>query len=416
MRNQGAKALHEVSSDRFRPWLLTLTVLGAALRLALASVTTGVGFDIDSYRIVDAVLRRDPLHLYGIVNAFAVSGVTVFRWPYPPAYLPVVAAAGWISRHLGIAFATAIKLAPCAADCGLAWVVDWGLRRRRAAPTTRLLSATLLLFGPVLVAVSAYHGQLDSVAVLPAVSAVVLWERWPWTTAARRWHSPVCGALVGLAIALKIAPGVVGLGLLADARSRRERGMLLVSAAAAPVLLTLPFAIADPRGVLGVGRYTGVVGLGGIGMFTQPQLVGTWLRTGGLSGVGPAALELARHGSWVTAVALALAAAWLLARRVPPTAGAAAAVLVVVVAGAGFAFQYLVWVVPLLLLAGRVGWAAVVQALALVPMVLFYGRIGGPVADAVYIGLMTALWLALVAALVSLLGEVGEPAARPAAV
>lgn len=401
--------------DPLRRALLGVLLLGAGLRAVLVVTTTGLGFDIDSYRIVDAVARRDPLHLYSIVNAFSVQGITVFRWPYLPGYLPAALLAGWLERHASLAFATGVKVWPALADLAIAAIVDRELRRRHVPPSTRLLGVIALVLGPVPLAVSAYHGQLDAVAVLWAVVGLVLWEA---EASPRHTRSALlAGGLVGLAALVKPTPGLTALGLLGAAARTRERLALLLGTLAVPLVATLPFLVADPTGVLRLREYSGVLGLGGLSMFLQPGLVATWLHTGSLGGVAPATLELARHGSTVTAVALLVVAALAARRRLHAVEGALALALTVVVAGSGFAYQYLVWALPLLVLSGRVRAALLLQALATPPMVLFYGRIGGPGATALYLVTMTLLWVTALALLVSVLSTPwrGEETAVPTA-
>jgi len=131
-----------------------------------------------------------------------------------------------------------IRLAPIAANLGIAFVVQDFLGQRGAERSTRLAGAALVAPGPSFLVVSGYHGQFDAVAFLPAVLALTLWER----DLPRRalW----AGLLIGLGGALKTVPLLLLVALLPSVRTRREAAVL-VGAAALPVLAALaPFAIA----------------------------------------------------------------------------------------------------------------------------------------------------------------------------
>jgi hypothetical protein len=49
------------------------------------------------------------------------------------------------------------------------------------------------MLGPSFIDISGYHGQIDSVAILPAVLALMVWERRPQPTRSVR-----AGLLIGL--------------------------------------------------------------------------------------------------------------------------------------------------------------------------------------------------------------------------
>ena len=91
--------------------LLAIIALGLLIRLAVDASTDGVAFDLQSFHEVDAALRAHGFGLYGAIQPA--------RWPYPPGYFPWVLLAGELPR-----FEHAIRLAPMAADAGIALVVQ----------------------------------------------------------------------------------------------------------------------------------------------------------------------------------------------------------------------------------------------------------------------------------------------------
>jgi hypothetical protein len=86
----------------------------------------------------------------------------------------------------------------------------------------------------------------------------------------------------------------------------------------------------------------------------------------------------------------------LLLRRTPPLDGLALIWLTVLVVNPNFAFQYVVWALPFLLLAGRLRTVALLQAALLVPAVLLYTHRDGW--GWIYWATIQLAWLGIVAA------------------
>lgn len=331
---------------------------GAVLRLAIAFTTYGVGFDVDAYSIVRAGLAEDPLHVYGDFD----------RWPYPPGYFAWILVSGWLEGLTPVAFHDLIQLPAIAADLALAWIVQHVLGRRGHGERARLTAAACVALGPVFLAVSGYHGQIDSLALLPAVLGVALWEK----PEVRR-RALKAGLLIGIGGVIKTVPLVAVLALLPHVRSRAEAVTLIAAATAPFVIAFAPFALSDPAGVETALRYRGVPGAGGISLLAQPQLARRWMEDIEIEASG-LTLLLAEAGGLITAVALALAV-WLLFRCRPPAAvGAALLFLILWAFGVNFFLQYVLWCLPFLLLAGYYREVMAAQAVALPALVLVYLR------------------------------------------
>ena len=143
-----------------------------------------------------------------------------------------------------------------------------------------------MALGPTFGMVSGYHGQFDSVAILPAVVALYLWERLETPS-----RGLVAGGLVGLGGIFKTVPLVMLVALLPTVRSWREAGWLLGSAAAVLVVASLPFLVATRATYEAAVRdYHGFPGVGGLSLVVQPDLAGAWLGGGG-SGRPPGLAE-----------------------------------------------------------------------------------------------------------------------------
>src|SRR5581483_1664230 len=238
--------------------------------MIVAFTTHGLRFDLDSLFLVDYALRAHGLHVYHVINAPGL-----YRWPYPPGYFPWVLATGWLSRASGLAFHELVRTLPILADAGIAWLLTVGLAWRGYSERARLIAAALVMAGPVFFVVSGYHGQIDSVAILPSLAGFLVWSR----PGARRGvqRAIVAGLLIGLGAAIKIAPAVVVLALLPSAEGWRARAALLASAIVVPALALAPFAIADSHGVGRLLAYHGGPGAGGLSLAVQPDLAHFWI-------------------------------------------------------------------------------------------------------------------------------------------
>ncbi|MGI8845045.1 MAG: glycosyltransferase 87 family protein [Thermoleophilaceae bacterium] len=374
---------------------------GLLIRLVLAFSTFGVSFDVQAFQLVQQALHADPLHVY----------LDSDRWPYPPGFFPWILVSARLEILTHIELTDWVQLPSIAADIAIAWIVQHELGRRGHEPATRLWAAGLVALGPLFFMVSGFHGQIDSVAMLPAILAVLVWRR---GGSRRALHA---GALVAVGGLIKTVPLLAVLALLPHARSRREAAGL-VSIAVVPVVIAfLPFALADPVGVETALRYRGVPGVGGLSLLVQPDLAETWI-TGAPQVLNGATRFLVDRGGLVLAAALVGALAYLYRRRPEPVVGAAIVYLVVLAFGVNFFLQYLIWVIPFLLMAGYVREVAAVQLLVVPAVVLVYGRLWPPgPAWELFAVVSLGLWACALAGLTLMLRNplARRPAARPAA-
>lgn len=342
------------------PAVLAVIGLGTAIRLGIAYWSKGTFFDLESFAIVDRGLDAHGLDVYSAINGF------VIRWPYPPGYFPVIGAVRTLADATGIDFNHLMRLPPIAADAGLAYLVQHMVARRGGSSTARVGAAAAVALGPIFIGTSGYQGQIDAVAILPALAAVALWDRAP------RADRDVLGAglLIGLAAAVKTAPILLLVALVPLVRSRRELFLLVGGATAIPLLALAPFAAADPHGVAHALRYHGLPGLGGLSLVSQPDLPIGWL-AGDRVGTTGFAYDLGEAAVAVLLPALAALALTLRRRRdaVGPVAAAALVWLVFYVFGVNFLMQYLVWGLPFFILVAGWRWILAAQV-ALTPAVL----------------------------------------------
>jgi hypothetical protein len=328
-----------------------LPSLAVALRVAIALASRHVEFDVRVMLAMRRALHEHGFHAYSFVP----------EWVYPPGFMPWLPIGVWIADHLGLPREFVLRLPSILADAGLTYLIIDTLERRNASRTLVIAAAGLVAFGPMFLAVSSYQGQIDTLAILPAAVAVALWSR--ERTPAR---ALVCGLLIGTGAALKTVPGFMVLALLPTARSMRERTVLVATAIAVPAIALLPFLVADPGGAGRVAMYAGLPGFGGWSLAVQPSLTRFWLLREPFY-FAPFAKVVYVCGALATLVALGAVSRLLLKRGAEPLDAACSVWLTIYAFAFSFFPQYTTWALPFLLMAGRVGEAALISAL-LVPI------------------------------------------------
>jgi len=370
-------------------WALVAAGLGVRLVLAFAIYGTSA---------IDVLAFAADKTQGGDLEAVYEEG-GFHAWPYPPLYLAWLVVADGIADALGLSFHGVVQLLPILADVGIALAVCAFLRRRGASEARRIAAAALVLLGPSFVAVSGYQGQIDSVAILPAVVALIAWEARP-----TRVRAVQAGLLIGLGAAVKTVPGLVALPLLSCVRSAREGVKLVVAAAILPVAMLVPLYL-DGIELDIVTEYAGVAGFGGLNLVVDPAV--GWERIGegaGLVESNPASEILADGSRWITAALLVALAAFLFRYRPAAIDGTVLLWLAVFAFSPNFFLSYLVWALPFFIMAGYLRETAILQAALLPATVIYYLAIGErvhePALAAIYVGSMLALWAFWVLALV----------------
>jgi uncharacterized membrane protein len=380
-------------SPRGRLLLWSLIGVGLVARTVVAFKTYGFTYDMDSLYAVRAALGDDVTNAYSTVNSGLYN-----RWPYMSGYFPFVTGSGKVADLTGLPFHGTIQLAPIAADAAIAWLVQDHLGRRGAGERVRLVAVGLVALGPSFWAISGFHGQLDSVAMLPAVLALWFWERSP--PGVRR--ALIAGALIGLGVSIKTIPGLMLLALLPSVRSVREAAALVVPAALLPLVLLAPWLIADPNGTVDALRtHRALVGFGGISLLAQPGLADPWLSQEPLE-LSSLSEFLADKEFILTALLMAPLMALVLVRRTPPTQAAALLFCALPLFNIGFSFQYVVWALPLALMAGYLWQVAAVQAALLLPTIMFEWHPFDPPPSTLYVVLMIGTWAAATVGVIKL--------------
>ena len=383
---------------RSRP-LWILVGVGLAIRVALAFAFRGTNAMLIE-ELAGANVRSWDWHA-------VYEGSGLLNWNYPPLWLGWLAGASWLSDVTGLSFHGLAKLGPTLADVGLALAIYTYLGWRGARERLRLAGAALVMLGPSFIAISGYHGQIDSAAILPAVIALMVWERSPSPNRAA-W----AGLLIGVGAAVKLPPLLLVLPLLGSAKSWRE-GAKLAGAALAPLLLTLGPLWASGIDLSEVVKYAGQPGWGGLSLvvdpafgwhvFTQPVF-----STYPDSGLPQTVQESAR---WITAVALATYTGFVFRYRPAAVDAAALLWLVVYAFSPNFFLNYLVYGLPFFIMVGFLVEVAVLQALLIAPTVAYYVVLTPAPSTAtavLYVPALIALWAAWVLATLAMAWRIVE--------
>jgi hypothetical protein len=372
--------------------LLLIAALGLAARVALAFAFFGSA-DVGVFQFFGAGFNSDPLHVYRLNVALP------FPFPYPPVFLPWAGLASTLSSATGLPYHGVVQLLPILADLALAGAVHAYLGTRGATDRTRVAGFALIMLGPVFIAISGYHGQLDSVAILPGVLALIAWERPPPGS-----RAGISGALIGLGAATKTVPALLLLPLLAAARSWGQAFRLVALAALVVAAITLPFLIAEPAGFKPLVDYQGLPGKGGLSLVVDPGFAADSRTSAPFEEREPLnrlGRGLSNNAGEITILALLALAAFLFRYRPAPIDGTVLLWLTVFAVGANFFIQYMVWAIPFFIMAGYLRETAILQ-LALVPaIVLTYldDTVVSAEAAVVFVISMACLWAFWVVAL-----------------
>lgn len=359
--------------------------VGLALRLILALAWYGNG-DLLTFEVAAVRTEQSPLHTYA-------GNIDGYLYPYPPGYLLWLVGALELGQVTGVPFHGVAQLLPILADTAIAIAVYIYLGWRRASESTRLAGFALVMLGPVFVAISGYHGQLDAVAILPAMLALMVWERRP-----KRGRALESGLLLGLGAAIKTVPLLLVLPLLLAARSVNEGAQLVATAVGVVALASLPFLLAEPEGYREVLSYSGTPGRGGLSVVLDPGFAADRRLSPGLAVLG-APNDLAdwiSHAAGpITLVVLVAVGTFVIRYRPAPIDSVVLLWLAVFAFSPNFLLQYTVWALPFFIMAGYLRETAVLQ-LALVPvLVITYLGVNAmtELLAGLYVAMMICLWV-----------------------
>jgi hypothetical protein len=300
------------------PPLIVSLGIGIALRVLVVYLAKGhTPIDVATvFRHVARVVvhHRDPLKV-----------LPRYQWNFLPFSGYLLAA----ELKTGWPWQIAAKLLPVACDVGTIGLVGF-FARPSARGNVRLLYA----LNPLAILVSAWHGQIEPIAIMLGLSALLL----------ARWHHALwAGILLGFAVASKTWPLLFAPGVLRDIpRGRWWQTALGAVAVLAMLTVSSPLLLhgrirQDLKTILGYRSILGEWGWTGILRY---------LHLAGVGFAGPHVDALQHLGTLITAVTLV--AVVLVFRRCSGPDLTVAVLLSFLAVTAGFGPQYLLWPAALL--------------------------------------------------------------------
>jgi hypothetical protein len=342
-----------------QPPLLALLVIALFARVYFLSHFPkpfgDFAYDAESYQIV-ADLVRSAKDVYANTE----------RHPYLPFHMYIFAAADWLAENAVIGFFSWVRLPNIAADLGITALIYKGSLRLGRSASTAFWLAFLWAVNPISILTSVIHGQFDSVPLFFTLLAYYMLR----FRQQNIWGPALGGLSMGLAVVDKSWPVLFVPVLLLVAPRIRDKVTYLVAAVAVPVFFVgLYYVLYSPSiDVLEtrVLKYSAVYGRWG-----YTFLLDKWDST------PPSWVDWAReYGRDATLWTVAVVGAFVVPRREAMTA-CAALVAAFYAATSGFGSQYLVWIIPLALMAGQTRMLAVYSLFAVSALYILYWGTGG---------------------------------------
>jgi hypothetical protein len=324
--------------------LVLLLTAALAVRILIALASPGARYDIDSYHIqADAVLAGQNIY------------TTTYRYPYPPLWMYVPAAASRLAEWSSIDFSFLVRLPAIIADLVIGYLL---FKWPSADANISTMRAAVYLFNPVSLLISAAHGQFDSIVI-----SCVLLAAW-FLLDRKEIRSAIS---LGVAIALKGFPilllPVFLITLFSWDRVVRYAGL----AVSVIGLIALPYLYESGQRILNIiFAYNSTADHGYAYVVNQLPLGIAFNHEQLLTGVRGVARWL-QSGVVALTVFIGHIRKWPLERRI------AIVLLGIYAVSPGLASQQMVWVLPfLILIGGRSFW--VYTTISTLALVLFYGQ------------------------------------------
>jgi hypothetical protein len=333
-------------------FVLLVILVALALRLIPAVTTYGTE-DVWSWNIVGEALARGE-------NPYQVTHF--LRWP--PLWMIVILAVKSLSVSLSIDFVPLIKLPPILADVAIAVVIYYYFANRRHNLKQARRLALLYAVNPVSILIVAVHGQFDSFPVLFLLISVYY-----AVADASELDLVVASIFFGLAIFAKGWPLFLLPLFIARLPGLKLRAIGLTIAVLPYVLSVGTLYALTPRDVLfKVIVYSSQTGWWG---FTSFKSVFPGALSADISdlygGVGSVVLLLAESALGVYYARRSLV------KSVDFATVILAGLLLFYVLTPGYGTQYLMWVVPFIVIAAEVDrWAYAYLALISIELLIEY--------------------------------------------
>lgn len=166
--------------------------VSAFLHLYVISRTQGALYDVESFSIQAATVFEHS-NVYTTTN----------RYPYPPVWIWIVAAMQWVSWQTHLPFSQVVKLPAMLGDLAIVGLLAQYAIQRLGYVWSALIPAALYALNPIVLLISAGHGQFDSLVLCFVLLAITV------RGVKQDEHVGWAAAALGVAIALKGYPILV---------------------------------------------------------------------------------------------------------------------------------------------------------------------------------------------------------------
>jgi Glycosyltransferase family 87 len=340
---------------------LAMVIVGVAVRVLLFRHVDGDGADLLAEQAIVVGVVHHFFHAYQA--RLPVGGRHLAAWTYPAGLFPVLVVEHFLART-GIDFRVWVAVPNVVADIGIALAVFLHLARTRGSRVA-LVGAGLVLLGWPFAFDTGVFNQADSLTTLVAVGAVLIFNR----EGGRRWLW--AGLCMGLATSFKLPFRFFVFAFLPTCRGWRECVKVVAVTAAVPLLLTGPFLLADFHDVhRAITSNHGLPGIAGWTLLIEPALRHIWLDRQSTA-VSSTVTSISAHQPTIVLVVLVLVGAVLWRFKTAPIQAAAVVSLALWLSNVNPNLTYLVWLMPFLLLDGRIVEAASIQLAGALPALLF---------------------------------------------
>lgn len=284
---------------------------------------------------------------------------------YPPLAIYLEAASMVISSNLHTSFVTIFKLWPNLADFILAFIIYKFLVKSKAKPVNAALWSSFFLLNPVSIIISSSHGQIDSITNLFVVISVFI-----LTFYKKRLYVYLSAIFLGIALAIKPNPAMlIPLFIFYKDINLKQRIIYLILILSPLILTIFPFIGDNPKLVLfKMLSYSGVNDISFAAILRS-----IWYQINAETTL-PLSSELLNASKFVFGAG-AILVILLFAGSRNLAKACLAIYLLFLSTYFGIGSQYLVWVIPLAILAGErmIFLYCFLGSFALLGFYLFFG-------------------------------------------
>ena len=263
-----------------------------------------------------------------------------------------VRAVDWLARITHLSFPFWLRLVSTLADVGTIAVM-WRVAGKFVPRRPAALLVLLLAVCPIAIVISGFHGSTASEMVFLLVLSIYLLEE--------KKRVGLAGAVFGLALNVKISPLMLALAIFLYLPAWRARAKFFAAAAAVFLIGSLPYLLLEPRiiakAVLGYSSIYGNWGWTSLVSRWYPQPVQYAREPFEVTGIHA---TFATTAKWLM-LAIIIATSFLMNRlktKPPLFLQCGFIIAVFLVLTPGFGSQYLMWLLPWVVLLGL--WPAII--------------------------------------------------------